>query len=245
MAAVFTQNANSAEIYATDSALQAATGMVPGSLAYSVQSGLYYFDNNATSAGSGELAADDNTGVWKPSDTPNIYVNDSNVIGALNIGDASLDLANGKIFIGNASGVAAQQTVSGDFTISNAGVGAISAGAIVNADINASAAIALSKLAAGAANQTIVTNGSGVPEYETVSHLIVGAGSVAYAGGGTSTTGTISVMQDTDVVSVWLIASTNVVALKGSHSGTTLTITFSADPGANTVIGYSVMRAVA
>lgn len=40
---------------------------------------------------------------------------------------ASIDLANGKILIGNASGNAAEQTVSGDGTLSNAGVLAISA----------------------------------------------------------------------------------------------------------------------
>lgn len=55
-------------------------------------------------------------------------------------------LADGKIFVGSAGGVATAQTVSGDITLSNAGVGAISTGVIVNDDVNASAAIAYSKL---------------------------------------------------------------------------------------------------
>lgn len=45
----------------------------------------------------------------------------------------------------------------------------IADGTIVNADINASAAIALSKLASGTSAQIIVANGSGVPAYVTLS----------------------------------------------------------------------------
>lgn len=59
----------------------------------------------------------------------------------------SIQLASGKILIGDANGKSAAQTVSGDFTISSAGVGAIAAGVIVNADIKTNAAIAASKLA--------------------------------------------------------------------------------------------------
>ncbi len=58
-------------------------------------------------------------------------------------------LADGKILVGNGSNVPTAVTPSGDITISNAGVAAIGSGVIVNADINASAAIAGSKLAAG------------------------------------------------------------------------------------------------
>lgn len=55
-------------------------------------------------------------------------------------------LANGKIWIGSASNLPVAQTLSGDVTVSNAGVTAIGAGVIVNSEINASAAIAYSKL---------------------------------------------------------------------------------------------------
>ena len=58
-------------------------------------------------------------------------------------------LADGKILVGNSSNIPTAVTPSGDVTISNAGVFSYSAGSIVNADINASAAIAGSKLAAG------------------------------------------------------------------------------------------------
>jgi hypothetical protein len=65
-------------------------------------------------------------------------------------------LTSGNILVGNASNVATSTAVSGDITISNAGVTAISAGVIVNADINASAAIAHSKLAGGGVGQVLL-----------------------------------------------------------------------------------------
>ncbi len=57
-------------------------------------------------------------------------------------------LQNGNIFVGNAGNVATGVTPSGDITLSNTGVFGIAAGVIVNADINAAAAISFSKLAA-------------------------------------------------------------------------------------------------
>ena len=57
-------------------------------------------------------------------------------------------LQNGDIFVGNAGNVATGVTPSGDITLSNTGVFGIAAGVIVNADINAAAAISFSKLAA-------------------------------------------------------------------------------------------------
>lgn len=56
-------------------------------------------------------------------------------------------LTAGNILLGNASNVVTATTVSGDITINSSGVTEIGAGVIVNADINASAAIAFSKLA--------------------------------------------------------------------------------------------------
>ena len=58
----------------------------------------------------------------------------------------STNLTDGSIWIGNASNEAAEQTISGDITITNTGVASITAGAIVNADINTSAGIVESKL---------------------------------------------------------------------------------------------------
>lgn len=76
--------------------------------------------------------------------------------------NTGLALANGLIFVGNASNIAAAVAMTGDITISNAGVTAIAAGVIVNADINAAAAIAFSKLAALPSTQILVGSAGGV-----------------------------------------------------------------------------------
>jgi hypothetical protein len=70
-------------------------------------------------------------------------------------------LTSANILLGNASNVATSTAVTGDVTISNAGVTAIAAGAIVDADISASAEIAVSKLADGAARQLLQTDAAG------------------------------------------------------------------------------------
>lgn len=73
-------------------------------------------------------------------------------------GGLSNSLQDGDIFVGNASNVATGVTPSGDITLSNAGVFGIAAGAIVNADVNAAAAIAFSKLEALPSAQILVGN---------------------------------------------------------------------------------------
>jgi hypothetical protein len=78
---------------------------------------------------------------------------------------ASLTSAN--ILVGSSGNVATSVAVTGDVTISNAGVTAIAAGAIVNADVNASAAIAFSKLANVSATDRLLgrsTAGAGAIE---------------------------------------------------------------------------------
>lgn len=56
-------------------------------------------------------------------------------------------LTSGNILVGNASNIASSVAMSGDVLINNSGVTSINANVIVNGDINASAAIALTKLA--------------------------------------------------------------------------------------------------
>lgn len=75
-------------------------------------------------------------------------------------------LTEAHILVGNASGVAVDVAVSGDITISNAGVVAIASGVIVNDDINASAGIARSKFAVGTASHVLINDGSGVMSSE-------------------------------------------------------------------------------
>lgn len=70
-------------------------------------------------------------------------------------------LSSGAVLVGNASNVAAAVTPTGDVTISNTGVTSIAAGAIVDADVSATAEIAVSKLADGAARQLLQTDAAG------------------------------------------------------------------------------------
>ena len=71
-------------------------------------------------------------------------------------------LTSGNILVGSSGNVATSVAMSGDITIDNAGVTAIGSGVIVNADVNASAAIARTKLASGTNYRVLANNSSGV-----------------------------------------------------------------------------------
>jgi len=81
----------------------------------------------------------------------------------------------GNILLGNSSNVPTSTAVTGDVTINNVGVTAISAGAIVNADISASAEIAVSKLQDGSARQLLQTDAAGTGVEWTSSVYVPGA----------------------------------------------------------------------
>jgi sporulation protein YlmC with PRC-barrel domain len=72
-------------------------------------------------------------------------------------------LTAGSVVLGNPSNVATVTALSGDVTVNSSGVTAIGSGVIVDNDINASAGIALSKLATSTAGNIIVYNSSGIP----------------------------------------------------------------------------------
>jgi hypothetical protein len=71
-------------------------------------------------------------------------------------------LTSANILVGSSGNVATSVAVTGDVTIGNTGVTAISAGVIVDADVSASAEIAVSKLADGSARQLLETAADGV-----------------------------------------------------------------------------------
>lgn len=89
----------------------------------------------------------------------------SGAIDTEHIADSNVTLAklenvnDGRIIVGNASNRPTAVAVSGDITLSNAGVAAIASGVIVNADVNASAAIAGSKINPNFGSQTVQTTG--------------------------------------------------------------------------------------
>lgn len=100
--------------------------------------------------------------------------------------------------------------------------------AIATANI-ADSAVTLAKLAPGI----------------TPARIIVLAGTTAaYGGGGTSNAFTVTGLAATDVVTAVIRASTNAVSIaKAVPTTNTLTVTFSADPGASTTVDYLVARA--
>lgn len=95
-------------------------------------------------------------------------------------------LANGKIYIGNASNAATEVTPSGDVTISNDGTTAITTGVIVNSDISALAAIADTKL------DTIATAGKVSNSATTAASANTASAIVARDGSGNFSAGTIT-----------------------------------------------------
>lgn len=87
----------------------------------------------------------------------------SNNVITLTAGSGTQTLPSGQIFVGNASNAAQARAMTGDISITNTGVTAIVAGVIVNADINAAAAIAFSKLAALTSGNILVGSAGNVP----------------------------------------------------------------------------------
>lgn len=138
-------------------------------------------------------------------------------------------LADGDIFVGNASNVATGVTMSGDATISNLGALTIAANAITTTKI-LNANVTLAKLAAGI----------------TPSHIIKFAGKENNGGGSASIAITVTGALATDVVFAQVEASTNAVSVqKVTPSADTVTVLLSGDPGAATVVSYQVLRAAA
>jgi hypothetical protein len=99
----------------------------------------------------------------------------SNGSGALSWSDfLGTSLTSANIFVGNGSGVATGVAMSGDISIDNTGATAIAAGVIVNADINAAAAVAFSKMEALTASRALVSDGSGVVSVSSVTATELG-----------------------------------------------------------------------
>lgn len=95
---------------------------------------------------------------------------------------------------------------------------------IVNADINTSAAISISKLASGTSGQVIIANSSGVPTFTTIS------GDIQIDNSGTATIQPNSVNLSTDTVGDYvknLVAGTGITITNNSGESATPNISFS------------------
>lgn len=195
-------------------------------------------------------------------------------------------LPSAQILVGSAGNVATAVAMSGVIAISNAGVTSIVDGSIVNADINASAAIDYSKLAT-LATGSILAGNAGVPTATalsgdatigatgvltiandaittakilnanvtlaklaagiTPSHVIKFADQVTTVGGAAAEAFTVTgAVGATDRAFVQVVndGTANVTVLQAVVTDNTLTVTFSANPGNDTVINYQIIRAV-
>lgn len=156
----------------------------------------------------------------------------------------AIPLPSAQILVGNAAGVAAAVAMTGDIAITNTGVTAIQPGVIVNNDISNAAAIAYSKLAAlatgsmllGVANVATVTAIGGYIRYTAQVTTVGGAAAEAIAIPGVLVT-------DKAFVQVVDDGTGNVTALQAVCTANTLTVTFSGDPGNDTIINYQIVRA--
>lgn len=92
-----------------------------------------------------------------------LAVSITNGVITLSAGAGSEPLTSAHIFVGNAANVATDVAMTGDIAITNGGVTSIGAGVIVNADVNASAAIDYSKLAALTGGNILVGSAANVP----------------------------------------------------------------------------------
>jgi hypothetical protein len=139
-------------------------------------------------------------------------------------------LSDANILIGNASNVATSVATSGDVSLSNAGVFAITAGAIVNADVNASAAIDFSKLAALTAGNILVGNAS------NVATSVAASGDVTISNTGAFSVNSVqanSVALGTDTTGNYVASITAGAGLTGSAAseGSTPTLNVGAGEG--------------
>jgi hypothetical protein len=137
-------------------------------------------------------------------------------------------LADGHIFVGSAGGIATDVAMSGDATIANTGVLTITANAITTAKI-LNANVTLAKLAAGI----------------TPSHIVKFGGQHTTVGGSASEAITVTGALATDLAFVQVVdnGTNNVTVLQAAVTSNTLTITFSADPGADAIVNYQLLRA--
>lgn len=141
-------------------------------------------------AGGGVVAAVGSVALRSNSSVGEVWlkVGSGNTAWVLVNGKLSPALTSAHIFVGDGSNLAADVAVTGDIAITNAGVTSIASGVIVNADVNASAAVAITKLAIGTANQIPSTNaGATANEFRSLSAGTSGTDFAVAFGSGTIT----------------------------------------------------------
>lgn len=139
-------------------------------------------------------------------------------------------LTSGNILVGSAGNVPTSVTMSGDATIVASGALTIANDAITTAKI-LNANVTLGKLDAGI----------------TPSHIVKFAGQPTTVGGAAAEAFAIPGVLATDLAFVQIVddGTANVTALQAACTVDTLTVTFSANPGADCIFNYQILRAAA
>jgi len=128
-------------------------------------------------------------------------------------------LANGDIWVGNASNVATAVAMSGDVTITNAGVAAIGSGKVLKAML---ATGVKANFMTMFLDDSYTTVGGAAAEVITVTGAVAG---------------------DKVIVSLYDNGTNNVSIVSAVAGTDAITVTFSGDPGNDTIIAYQVLRA--
>lgn len=181
-------------------------------------------EDNIKSLNNGEFTfLDSDICIIDYSDGEGLFTVDSNnntFVAETDPGTLSETLADGNIFVGDATNVAAGVAMSGDIAIDNTGATTIQAGAVE-----------LGMLDAGVAP----------------SHVVKFAAQATTAGGAAAEAITVTGALATDLAFVQMVddGTNNVTIVDAVVTADTLTITFSADPGNDCVVNYQLLRAAA
>lgn len=123
-----------------------------------------------------QLLAVVTSGTWNISGSRYFIPNNGSGVGPI-----TNQLSNGKIYIGNPSNIATEQSVSGDISITNTGVVSITPQVIVNGDVSPTAGISVSKLAPLVPVRAVVTDPVG-----SLTTSVTTATEISYVSGVTS-----------------------------------------------------------
>lgn len=193
-----------------------------------MQGGSLYLPPSSLNTPMGQTTVPPGTGVQGlytvlPDGTYEVAIGtDGGIVAPITPGD--LTLTDGQIFVGNASNEAASVAMTGDIGISNTGVTSIASGAIVNADVNASAAIGFSKLAALTDGNILVGNGSNVATAVAVSgDIAISNAGVTSIASGAIVNADVSVNAGIDFAKLAALTAGNILVGNGSNVATPVT----------------------